>query len=75
MPYKSKEMDPQFVAFVQNMNETNRGEMRQMMEMFNQTLQSLTRETSRGGMVDVRGIGKPGSFKGDEAKYQEWIAK
>ena len=46
-----------------------------MMEMFNQTLQSLTKETSRGGMVDFRGIGKPGSFKGDEVKYQEWSAK
>ena len=26
-------------------------------------------------MVDSRGIGKPGVFKGDESKFIEWIAK
>ena len=26
-------------------------------------------------MVDSRGIGKPGTFKGDENKFIEWIAK
>ena len=26
-------------------------------------------------MVDTRGIGKPGTFKGEEARFVEWMAK
>ena len=45
------------------------------MDMFNQTLQGLTKETYKNAMIDFRGIGKPGTYNGDENKYQEWIAK
>ena len=31
--------------------------------------------TKRNPIVDSRGIGKPGNFRGDEAKYQEWKVK
>ena len=35
----------------------------------------MTGRPKTSSMVDTRGIGKPGTFKGGDNKFVEWIAK
>jgi hypothetical protein len=51
-------------------------EMQRMnQENMNILMTKLTERKHNGTMTDSRGIGKPTTFKGDEAKYAEWKAK
>ena len=38
-------------------------------------VEQITGKPKSTSMVDTRGIGKPTTFKGDESKFIEWIAK
>ena len=44
-------------------------------ENMNVLMTKITERRHNGTMTDSRGIGKPTTFKGDEAKYAEWKAK
>ena len=44
-------------------------------ENMNILVTKLAESKQNGTMTDSRGIGKPTTFKGDEAKYAEWKAK
>ena len=41
-------------------------------ENMNILVTKLAERKQNGTMTDSRGIGKPTTFKGDEAKYAEW---
>ena len=47
---------------------------KQQFDALQQLIQGTTK-THGGAMTDTRGIGRPITFKGEEAKYAEWKAK
>ena len=44
-------------------------------QLMKEMLAGVMGGSSRGGLVDSRGIGRPSTFRGDESKYIEWVAK
>ena len=52
----------------------NKELMREMVNS-NQHMISQLMTNSKPAMVDTRWIGKPGTFKGDESKFLEWVTK
>ena len=73
----------EFQAILEQLNLQNQINIKGIIEtmqaqnagLFKQIATELAGPKSHGGMVDSRGIGKPGTFKGDELKYIEWMAK
>ena len=76
-------MDPAQQAFFDNLANNNLGLVQQMMQSMQVANSQLIQELMTGvmgqrtgsNMVDARGVGKPPSFKGEESKYVEWMAK
>ena len=73
-------MDPQTAAIIQALHDTQQAQhtqnhelLQQLIAVQNQMLtQAQVNKASPISMVDNRGIGKPGNFKGEETKHQEW---
>ena len=54
----------------------NQDNQNNLTKVFNEFQLMIGRVTAKPTpMVDSGGIGKPGNYKGDEAKYQEWKVK
>ena len=83
-------MDPSLATFLAQLQQANQeslntslsqmhtqnGQMMQELINLNKNMMDqMQSKPKTPSMVDSRGIGKPGSFKGDEGKFTEWIAK
>ena len=76
-------MDPAQQAFFDNLANNTNILVQQMMQTMQASNAQLVTELMSGvmgkqsqtSMVDARGVGKPPTFKGEENKYVEWMAK
>ena len=83
-------MDPQLATLIATLQQANQESLNsalgQIAAQTNQMLgeivkvnktmvDQMTGRPKSSSMVDTRGIGKPSSFKGDDSKFVEWIAK
>ena len=66
-------MDAAMMELVKAINQDNQNNLQRVFNEIHKMIGTVAAKPSN--MVDSRGIGKPGNYKGDEAKYQEWKVK
>ena len=76
-------MDPNTAAILQGIHQANLQAQQANSELLNELVNlnkqiispSAQMNKPNPSMVDTRGIGKPGTFKGEESQLIEWMAK